>query len=110
MVRSLLPLLALSSFLLLGVFALPVEEVDDYKQQKAELSKSCGKNAAWTECSNLCPKSCYNFDTVNACFSLRCGAPACGCQEGTILRDPQDHSKGCVSREVCRELRAKGQL
>ncbi|GMT06294.1 hypothetical protein PENTCL1PPCAC_28468 [Pristionchus entomophagus] len=107
MVRS---LFLLSSLLILGTLALPVEEVDKFKQEKAELSKSCAKNAQWNECSNICPKSCANFDTINACFSLRCGAPACGCKEGHILRDASDHSKGCVTREVCREVRSKGQL
>ncbi|KAF8355654.1 hypothetical protein PRIPAC_97277 [Pristionchus pacificus] len=110
MVRCSFVLITLSSLLLAGIFALPVEEVDEYRQAKTALSKTCAKNAVWNECSNICPKSCANFDMVNACFSLRCGAPACGCKEGHILRDASDQSKGCVTREVCRELRAKGQL
>ncbi|GMT36110.1 hypothetical protein PFISCL1PPCAC_27407, partial [Pristionchus fissidentatus] len=109
MVRP-LSLLALLSLLVISTFALPVEEVDEYKQQKAELTKTCAKNAQWTECSNLCPKSCANFDMLSACFSLRCGGPQCQCKEGTILMNAADHSKGCVTREVCRELRKKGQV
>ncbi|CAL2038188.1 unnamed protein product [Caenorhabditis brenneri] len=65
----------------------------------------CPKNSVHKECTNICPdKSCQNFLMVSACFSLRCGPPACVCKEGHVYLNGEDKSQGCVTRETCNKL------
>ncbi|CAI4229041.1 unnamed protein product [Auanema sp. JU1783] len=61
-------------------------------------------NTKYSNCTNLCgEKNCNNYNKPSPCFSLRCGPPACVCNEEYVFLSGE-HSEGCVTKEQCPTL------